>query len=124
MGNKRMTITLTPRSMGRLAGWNLFISEYLHQGLAGGGDFQISMDYKEGKGLTMQLVKGEKKLRKTHIKREVLEVVAKHLRHAARFTLATQRRNENLSILLAQDTEISKDTIEVEVALLGTRAGE
>ena len=56
MKNKRMIIALKPRSMGQLAGWDLFLSEYLQQGLSGGGDFQITMDYKEGDGLTMQLV--------------------------------------------------------------------
>lgn len=53
MKNKRMIIALKPRSMGELAGWDLFLSEYLQQGLSGGGDFQITMDYKEGDGLTM-----------------------------------------------------------------------
>lgn len=114
MGNERMTITLTPRSMGRLAGWNLFISEYLHQGLAGGGDFQISMDYKEGKGLTMQLVSGEKKLRETHIKREVLEVAARTLEFAARFIIAEQRENRSPSILLKQNVRVSEGIITEE----------
>lgn len=111
MKNKRMIIALKPRSMGKLAGWDLFLSEYLQQGLSGGGDFQITMDYKEGDGLTMQLVKGDKKLKETHIRREPLDIAAKVLHHAARFTLVAQRRNENPSILLAQDTGVwvSKD---------------
>lgn len=43
MKNKRMIIALKPRSMGELAGWDLFLSEYLQQGLSGGGDFQITI---------------------------------------------------------------------------------
>lgn len=113
MENRRMVIALKPQSMGRLAGWNLFLSDYLQQGLDEGGDFHITMDYKEEKGLTMQLAKDEKKLRETHIKREVLEVVSKTMIHVARFALEAQRKNENPSILLAQNTGISKDTIEV-----------
>ena len=122
MKNKRMIIALKPRSMGKLAGWDLFLSEYLQKGLSGGGDFQITMDYKEGDGLTMQLVKGDKKLKETHIRREPLDIAAKVLHHAARFTLVAQRRNENPSILLAQDTGVwvSKDSIEVEAVSLDT----
>lgn len=123
MKNKRMIIALKPRSMGKLAGLDLFLSEYLQQGLSGGGDFQITMDYKEGDGLTMQLVKGDKKLKETHIRREPLDIAAKVLHHAARFTMEAQRRNENPSILLAQDTGVwvSKDSIEVEAVSLDTQ---
>lgn len=126
MKNKRMIIALKPRSMGELAGWDLFLSEYLQQGLSGGGDFQITMDYKEGDGLTMQLVKGDKKLKETHIRREPLDIAAKVLHHAARFTLVAQRRNENPSILLAQDTGVwvSKDSIEVEAVSLDTQPAD
>lgn len=126
MKNKRMIIALKPRSMGKLAGWDLFLSEYLQQGLSGGGDFQITMDYKEGDGLTMQLVKGDKKLKETHIRREPLDIAAKVLHHAARFTLVAQRRNENPSILLAQDTGVwvSKDSIEVEAVSLDTQPAD
>ena len=121
-----MIIALKPRSMGKLAGWDLFLSEYLQQGLSGGGDFQITMDYKEGDGLTMQLVKGDKKLKETHIRREPLDIAAKVLHHAARFTLVAQRRNENPSILLAQDTGVwvSKDSIEVEAVSLDTQPAD
>lgn len=126
MKNKRMIIALKPRSMGKLAGWDIFLSEYLQQGLSGGGDFQITMDYKEGDGLTMQLVKGDKKLKETHIRREPLDIAAKVLHHAARFTLVAQRRNENPSILLAQDTGVwvSKDSIEVEAVSLDTQPAD
>ena len=55
MKNKRMIIALKPRSMGKLAGWDLFLSEYLQQGLSGGGDFQITMAYHEGGGLPLRL---------------------------------------------------------------------
>ena len=70
MTDRRMTVTLRPKSMGELAGWNLILSTYLEQGFAGGGDFQIRMDYKESDGLTMKLIKGKEKLRETHVKRE------------------------------------------------------
>lgn len=45
MTDRRMTVTLRPKSMNELAGWNLILSTYLEQGFAGGGDFQIRMEW-------------------------------------------------------------------------------
>lgn len=119
MTDRRMTVTLRPKSMGELAGWNLILSTYLEQGFAGGGDFQIRMDYKESDGLTMKLIKGKEKLRETHVKREPLDVAVRVMRNTSGFTLASGRRHESPGILLEQDTGASKDTIAVEEGLHG-----
>lgn len=116
MTDRRMTVTLKPKSMGELAGWNLILSTYLEQGFAGGGDFQIRMDYRESDGLTMKLIKGKEKLRGTHVKREPLDVAVRVMRNTSGFTLASKRRHESPGILLEQDTGASKDTIVVEEA--------
>ena len=67
-----------------------------------------------------------RKLKETHIRREPLDIAAKVLHQAARFTLVAQRRNENPSILLAQDTGVwvSKDSIEVEAVSLDTQPAD
>lgn len=116
MTDRRMTVTLRPKSMGELAGWNLILSTYLEQGFAGGGDFQIRMDYKESDGLTMKLIKGKEKLRETHVKREPLDVAVRVMRNTSEFTLVSRCRHESPGILLEQDTGASKDTIAVEEA--------